>query len=278
MKKLGKISGIVGALALGVTFALPHGDAHASVAAYPYNGLSGSNYSQAMNVKSQVGGVSINKVSNPHKAGYSAVGRVTNLDGWKGHNKDSMGTGFIVGPHTYITNLHVVQDGNGKIARAQDVKMVTERNGSSHKYTFNANKIERIPGADAVMIHTRQDMGRYVKPFKLASTKTINGLKLGTQLKAPGYDKYSPNGPTDDNTKLWESHARYLKTTSNGKEIMNKQVFRSGGSGSPILTSNNQLIGISAYGWNLNGTTGNELAGGFKFTGSVRDFIQKHTN
>lgn len=62
-------------------------------------------------------------------------------------------------------------------------------------------------------------------------------------------------------------------TTSNGREIMNKQIFRSGGSGSPILTKDNKVIGISAYGWNLNGTTHNELAGGFKFTGDTRQFI-----
>ncbi|MCI2947095.1 hypothetical protein FH144_01455 [Staphylococcus caledonicus] len=43
-----------------------------------------------------------------------------------------------------------------------------------------------------------------------------------------------------------------------------------------MLTSSNQVIGISAYGWNLNGTTGNELAGGFKFTGSIRSFIVKN--
>ena len=47
---------------------------------------------------------------------------VSNYDGWKGHGKDSMGTGFIIDGHTYITNLHVVQDSKGKIARPQDVK------------------------------------------------------------------------------------------------------------------------------------------------------------
>lgn len=101
-------------------------------------------------------------------------------------------------------------------------------------------------------------------------------MKKGTNIKVPGYDKYNKYGPTEDNTKLWESHAKFLKDTSNNKEIMNKQIFRSGGSGSPMLTKNNKLIGISAYGWNLNGTTGNELAGGFKFTHDVRHFIQKN--
>ena len=64
--------------------------------------------------------------------------------------------------------------------------------------------------------------------------------------------------------------------TSNNREIMNKQIFRAGGSGSPILTKDNKIIGISAYGWNLNGTTNNELAGGFKFTNDTRKFIERN--
>lgn len=276
MKKFGKISGVLGAMALSASFLVPTHQADAAVKAYPYDGLNNNNYYNAMNIKSNVGGVSIKHITNPEKAGYSAVGRVSNYDGWKGHGKDSMGTGFIVDGHTYITNLHVVQDSKGKIARPQDVKMVTERNGSSRKYVFNATKIKRIPNADAVMIHTRQNMDRYVKPMKLASENTINNLKAGDPIKAPGYNKYSKNGPTEDNTKLWESNGRYLMSTSNNREIMNKQIFRAGGSGSPILNKNNEIIGISAYGWNLNGTTNNELAGGFKFTNDVRQFIEKN--
>ena len=61
--------------------------------------------------------------------------------------------------------------------------MVTERNGSSRKYVFNATKIKRVPNADAVIIHTRQNMDRYVKPMKLANEREINGLKAGDQLK-----------------------------------------------------------------------------------------------
>lgn len=273
MNKLGKMTSLVGALTIGTTFLFGHG-AHASVASYPYNGLSSANYNTAMNLKSNAGSISMHHVENPKKSGYSAIGRVSNYDGWKGKGKDSMGTGFIVDAHTYITNLHVVQNANGKIARSQDVRMVTERNGSKHKYTFNASSIKRVPGADAVIIHTRQDMSRYVKPLKLASQKTINGLHKGDRFKAPGYDKYSAYGATNDNTKLWEAQGRFLTPTTNGKEIMTKQIFRSGGSGSPMLTQNNQVIGISAYGWNLNGTSGNELAGGFKFTNDVRHFIK----
>ena len=55
---------------------------------------------------------------------------------------------------------------------------------------------------------------------------------------------------------------------------MMRQIFRSGGSGSPIPTNDNKLVGIMAYGWNLNGTTGNDLSGGFKFTGDTRQFIK----
>jgi len=276
MNKVSKLTGLAGALLLGSTIFLGNGEAHAGVASYPYNGLSSTNYNQSMSLKPNAGSIHMKHIKNPKKAGYSAIGRVSNFDGWKGHGKDSMGTGFIIDGHTFITNLHVVQDANGKIARSQDVRMVTERNGAHHKYTFNASSIQRVPHADAVMVHTRQDMSRYVKPLKLASSKTINHLRTGDIFKAPGYDKYTSHGPTNDNTKLWESKGRFLRTTTNGREMMTKQIFRSGGSGSPLLTKDNRVMGISAYGWNLNGTNSNELAGGFKFTNDIRDFIQKH--
>lgn len=282
IKGIGKITGAVAASLLGASLIIPQASHEAqAVGSYDYNGLhqqnsqSGLQYAQQFSNNS----ISINHVKNPKKAGYEAIGRVSNLNGWKGAGKDSMGTGFIIGNHTFATNAHVVETKAGNQANPQHVKIVTERNGKAKKYTFNAKKIEKVPGADMVLVHTHQDMSKHVKPLKLASEKEINGLKLGSNFKAPGYDIVQGN----DNTKLWESHGKALMTTTDGHELMTKQIFRAGGSGSPMLTKDNKVLGISAYGYNLRGNSPgveaqNELAGGFKMTGSVRDFVNKHIN
>lgn len=70
-------------MALSASFLIPTHQADAAVKAYPYNGLNNNNYYNAMNIKSNVGGVSIKHITNPENSGYSAVGRVSNYDGWK---------------------------------------------------------------------------------------------------------------------------------------------------------------------------------------------------
>ena len=52
-------------------------------------------------------------------SGYSAVGRVSNYDGWKGHGKDTWEQVSLL---MVIHYKLVVQDSKGKIARPQDVK------------------------------------------------------------------------------------------------------------------------------------------------------------
>jgi len=279
VKKFGKFAGVLGVVSMSVALLIPQQNEAHAVGSFPYDGLNSNNSNQALSYAKQFSNsdLSINQVKDPKGSGYEAVGRVSNMDGWKGSGKDSMGTGFIVDDHTFITNAHVVETKDGNQAKPQYVKLVTERNGDDKKYTFNAKSIKQVPGADAVVIHTRQNMGRLVEPLKLASEKNINDTKFGETIKSPGYNIVK-NG---DNTRLWESKGKALMTTSNGKELMNKQIFRSGGSGSPMLTSDNQVLGIMAYGYSLNGQGGyaeadQELSGGFKFTGTTRDFIEKN--
>ena len=50
-----------------------------------------------------------------------SIGRVSNLNGWKVgipeyKGQDSMGTGTVIGAHTFVTNGHVIDDKYGKAA------------------------------------------------------------------------------------------------------------------------------------------------------------------
>lgn len=276
---IGKITGVVAASLIGTSLIIPQASHDAqAVGSYDYNGLHQQNSQSGLNYAQQFSNteLSINHVKNTKKSNYQAIGRVSNTDGWKGKGKDSMGTGFIIGNHTFATNAHVVETKEGHQANPKNITLVTERNGKAKQHTFNAQKIEKVPHADMVLVHTKQNMGKHIQPLKLASEKQINHLKLGDDFKAPGYDKIK-----GDNTQLWESHGKALMTTTDGHELMTKQIFRAGGSGSPMLTKDNKVLGISAYGYNLQGNdpsieAQNELAGGFKMTGAVRDFIDQH--
>ena len=75
-------------------------------------------------------------------------------------------------------------------------------------------------------------MSKYAKPIRIASDKEINSLKFNTPLYSLGYPWQ--NG---DNTKAYYSQLRLTQFSANGTEIMTKDIFRAGASGSPMLDS-----------------------------------------
>ncbi|MEJ7490704.1 serine protease, partial [Staphylococcus pettenkoferi] len=83
-----------------------------------------------------------------HKNKYKAVGRVSNMDGWKGPGKDSMGTGFMVGNHTFVTNAHVIDDHYGRAAAPKYIKFQMNSDGSRMPYVFQATEVIKVPQYD----------------------------------------------------------------------------------------------------------------------------------
>lgn len=267
MKKTLSVIMLTGAIGLGV------GSSAQAVGSFPYDGLNNYNYNQATNYMNSVGQSTMSKANVKD---YEAIGRVSNLNGWKGAGKDSMGTGFVIDNHTFVTNQHVVETKDGKIADPRHIKMTMQHDNDKHKYTFNANSIHKINGADLVVINTRQDMSKYVEPLNLANEKSIDSIRTGDTLRSVGYDKYSPNGTSDNNKQMWRSDGFALMKTSNDKELMMKSIFRSGGSGSPLMNAHGDVVGIMAYGYNLDGLQNSELSGGFTFDGETRNQIEKY--
>ena len=102
-------------------FAVNKADA---VGNYYYNGMESWNANSAYKKAQKINNKDIimKRYDYAHKNKYKAVGRVSNMDGWKGPGKDSMGTGFVVGNHTFVTNAHVVERANGRQTDPKKIK------------------------------------------------------------------------------------------------------------------------------------------------------------
>ncbi|NYL22813.1 serine protease, partial [Salmonella enterica subsp. enterica serovar Typhimurium] len=84
-----------------------------------------------------------------------AIGRVSNLNGWKKGSRDasvrkqdSMGTGTVIGAHTFVTNAHVIDDQYGRAAAPKYIKFQMNRDGSRMPYVFQATEVIKVPQYD----------------------------------------------------------------------------------------------------------------------------------
>ncbi|MCD8796576.1 trypsin-like serine peptidase [Mammaliicoccus sciuri] len=268
------------ALILGLLlllFAVNKADA---VGNYYYNGMESWNadsaYKKALKISNK--DIEMERYNYAYKNQYKAVGRVSNMDGWKGPGKDSMGTGFVVGNHTFVTNAHVVDRANGRQTDPKNIKFQLNRDGKKIPYQFQVQKIYKVPAYDIVVVETKENMVQKanVKPFKLATNQQIKSLKFNDNLYSLGYPVV--NG---DNTYAYWHKLKFLQESSNKAELMTKDIFRAGDSGSPMVNRNFEVYALRTYGYNLRGNSGyqyakQEVAGGESIYGNPRAFILKH--
>lgn len=260
-----------------------HNDEAQAVGNYYYDGLHAGEYSGYLKAKK----ISNSSISNKYypnasQSNLKSIGRVSNLNGWKVgipeyKGQDSMGTGTVIGAHTFVTNGHVIDDKYGKAAAPKYIKFQLNRNGKSIPYTFHANEVIKVPQYDIAIVHTKENMSKYAKPMRIATDSEIKKLKFNTPLYSLGYSKI--NG---DNTKPYFSKFRVTQFSPNGSEIQTKDIFRSGASGSPMLNSKyTTMYGMRTYGHNLGGTATDmyakqEASGGESFKGYAGKFVRQH--
>lgn len=263
----------VGALAL----TLGIGGESKAAGNYYYDGMtynnSNSAYQKAKTINNSQ--LKIKRYDYANKTKYKAVGRVSNYDGWKGKGRDSMGTGFMIHKHTFLTNSHVVDNANGNTSKAKSIKFDLNRDGKHKAKRFDVTKVDKVPYADVAIVHTKQDMSKYAKPLKFASEWRIDHLKQGQNLYSLGYPWQ--NG---DNTYAFWNKLKYLQKSSNNTEILTKDKFRAGASGSPMVDGKYRVYGLRTYGYNIwnNGNTKfakQEVSGGEALTGYTRKYIEK---
>lgn len=252
-----------------------------SADAYYYDGMHSPNDYKALQKASNISNstVTMKRYNYANKTKYKAVGRVSNKNGAKGLGLDSMGTGTVIGPHTFITNGHVIDDQYGRQANPKYITFDMNRDGNRIPYRFHATKIIKVPQSDIAIVYTKEKMSNYVKPLKLASNQQIANLSYNKQMYSLGYPWQTSNG-VYQNTKAYWNKLRILQRSSNGSEIQFKDKFRAGASGSPIVDGNYTLYGLRTYGYNLRGSAQgsyarNEVAGGESFYGYAGSYVKQ---
>lgn len=260
--------------------------AHAEVDHYYRDGFQYPTYEQALNKAKKISNnqLSISHYTSASKNNLKAIGRVSNKNGWKKgssdpavRKQDSMGTGTVIGKQTFVTNAHVIDDQYGKATSAKYISFDMNRDGKKIPYHFHATKVIKVPQSDIAIVYTKENMSQYAKPIRIATDKEIKSLKYNTPLYSLGYPwQYN------DNTKSYFNRLCFLQFSGNGTEILTKDIFRSGASGSPMLDSKfSKIYGLRTYGYNLRGNSTSEYAkqevsGGESFKGSAGQFVKNN--
>lgn len=221
------------------------GQAQAVETNYYYDGLKPNNLKTGYQLaKSYSNSKTIMRTQgNSNASRYKAVGYIANTNGFAGKGIEAMGTGFVIDDYTVLTNAHVIDDQNGRAAQAKYITFMMNRDGKKIPYRFAVKDIVKIPSADLAVLHTKKRLTSYVKPLTLATDAQIMRLKKGTPLYSVGY----PYHGTDDYTTRYWNQAVFLGHSSNQTELMMKDRFRSGASGSPLVDANFRVYGVRTY-------------------------------
>lgn len=199
------------------------------------------------------------------------------------------GTAFVIDDHTLLTNNHVVEKGFGVVNKAMydperpsNLKFMPSRDANNIPYSFTIKDIKMIKGVDVAVVHTNEKVTDKVTPLKIANEQNIKNMKSRDKITTYGYPskEYLGNDFINDSRyKMYKSDGFYLlKVNSDDPQFYSKMIIRMGNSGSPILNSNNEVVGINSGGMNntnANATVRakNELAYVFSFTDYVRKEI-----
>ena len=62
------------------------------------------------------------------------------------------------------------------------IKFQMNRDGSRMPYVFQATEVIKVPQYDIAVVHTKQNMSKYVKPVKIATDSEIKQLKFNSPL------------------------------------------------------------------------------------------------
>lgn len=191
----------------------------------------------------------------------------TNVSPYKGVVAFKDATGFVIGKNTIITNKHVSKDykvgdritahpngdkGNGGIYKIKNISDYPDNEDIS-VMNVEENAVER--GANGY------NFNENVQAFKFAKDAKVND-----KIKVIGYPL-----PAQNTFKQFESTGTVKSIKDNNLNF--DTYIEPGNSGSPVLNSNNEVVGV-VYGGI--GKIGSEYNGAVYFTPQIKEFIQKH--
>ncbi|HCU9939866.1 TPA: serine protease [Staphylococcus aureus] len=175
------------------------------------------------------------------------------------------GTGVVVGKNTIVTNKH--------IAKSNDIfkNRVSAHHSSKGKGggNYDVKDIVEYPGKeDLAIVHVHETSTEGLNFNKNVSyTKFADGAKVKDRISVIGYPH-----PYKNKYVLYESTGPVMSVE--GSSIVYSAHTESGNSGSPVLNSNNELVGIHFASDVKNDD--NRNAYGVYFTPEIKKFIAEN--
>lgn len=187
------------------------------------------------------------------------------------------GSGFIVGKNLVLTNKHVVPTTENKLVRVYPGATIPFFNPADSEKYFKVTKIIPYPGAEDLTLlelnknSLGQSVGDIIPPLKL---KKLFSNEIGTPLSFVGYPGDKP-WPT-----MWLSKGKVITNHSltpkvEDSSIISDAYIYGGSSGSPIFSSNNEVVGVANMIADVQVGDKSRNACGVRFTSEIYDFIQK---
>ncbi|SUK78275.1 Serine protease splB [Staphylococcus aureus] len=192
----------------------------------------------------------------------------TNIFPYTGVVAFNSATGFVIGKNTILTNKHV-----SKNYKVGDRITAHPNSDKSNGGIYSIKKIINYPGKEDVSVIKVEEhaiergpkgfnFNDNVTPFKYAA-----GAKAGDRIKVIGYPH-----PYKNKYVLHESTGPVMSV--DGSSIVYSAHTESGNSGSPVLNSNNELVGIHFASDVKNDD--NRNAYGVYFTPEIKKFIAEN--
>ncbi|MBI0489156.1 serine protease [Staphylococcus aureus] len=175
------------------------------------------------------------------------------------------GNGVVVGKNTIVTNKH--------IAKSNDIfkNRVSAHHSSKGKGggNYDVKDIVEYPGKeDLAIVHVHETSTEGLNFNKNVSyTKFADGAKVKDRISVIGYPH-----PYKNKYVLYESTGPVMSVE--GSSIVYSAHTESGNSGSPVLNSNNELVGIHFASDVKNDD--NRNAYGVYFTPEIKKFIAEN--
>lgn len=251
MKKIVASLSTVAVLVTGVSVAIPQKAQAETLYDYRNDDRTyGSNYSNALKYAEAISNSQI--YIKQQKGDIGQVVTYNNPDHplWA-----STGTTTAIGKHTLITAAHVVDKDNATAPHspvdASKVKIRIKRDGavSTSVKTIDVSSIKSVKGGDVAILHTKEDVSKYMKVYPIASESTIKNLRKGEPLKMYHYPNIKEGQYANTLGKQYLSISRYLiqEHTPKHPQFYFKGYAYHGTSGASVLNARNQIVGIHTY-------------------------------
>lgn len=162
------------------------------------------------------------------------------------------GTGTAIGKYTIMTANHVVNNQQAHKpmtpSKVDNLRISLLQNGSKNLRTLRVIGVRMLQQGDVALLHTNEDISKYMKIRKIASEKSITNMKARTPIHMYHYGLPTGKYKKDPLGTMYHSKGKYSLIARNVNPIGYYQMMAEpGSSGGAVLNSKNEIIGVHAF-------------------------------